>query len=131
MANRTNLHILTGHRVNEILFDKELKAYGVRIQARGASDNESIITTNARKEIVLAAGALHSPQVLQRSGIGPAALLQKAGINVLVDLPGVGSNLQDHPTSRVTFNCKSPLHPVEYVLRCRQIHKILFQTRNI
>ena len=60
----------------------------------------------AKKEVIITAGTLHSPQVLQRSGIGPAGLLQAAGIDVLVDLPGVGSNLQDHPVAGVSFKCK-------------------------
>lgn len=50
----------------------------------------------AKKEVILAAGAIHTPQVLQLSGIGPAPLLKKAKIPVKVSLPGVGGNFQDH-----------------------------------
>lgn len=67
-------------------------------------DNTTMIL-KAKKEVILTAGSLHSPQVLQRSGIGPSGLLEAAGIEVLVDLPGVGSNLQDHPAGGVSFKC--------------------------
>jgi choline dehydrogenase-like flavoprotein len=69
------------------------------------------IQVRARKEIVIAGGALHSPQVLQRSGIGPKALLEKAKIPVLVDLPGVGSNLQDHAVSGISYKYNTNVLP--------------------
>jgi len=102
-----NLRLITRHRVNEVLFDRKKRATGVTIQLR---DGGATFTVKAKKEIVLTAGWLHTPQILQRSGIGPKALLQEAGIPVLVDLPGVGSNLQDHPTGNSTWECKSFLH---------------------
>jgi choline dehydrogenase-like flavoprotein len=82
--------------VNEVLFNSAKHATSVRIQQRGTANGASTITVKAKKEIVLSAGWLHTPQILQRSGIGPSALLKAAGIPVLVDNPGVGSNLQDH-----------------------------------
>ncbi|KAF7523008.1 hypothetical protein G7054_g11947 [Neopestalotiopsis clavispora] len=104
VANRSNLHLLTGHRVNEIVFDTNLHADGINLQPRGVPDGEDVTSVKAKKEIVLAAGALHSPQILQRSGVGPSSLLEEAGIEALVDLPGVGSNMQDHPVSYVAFS---------------------------
>lgn len=68
MADRSNLHLLTGHRVNEIVFDANLHADGINFQPRGVPDGEEVTSVKARKEIILAAGALHSPQILQRSG---------------------------------------------------------------
>ncbi|KAL9620378.1 MAG: hypothetical protein Q9160_005078 [Pyrenula sp. 1 TL-2023] len=62
--------------------------------AENASAPRQIV--QARREVIVAAGALHSPQVLQLSGLGPAALLQRFNISVAQDLPGVGNNLQDH-----------------------------------
>ena len=59
----------------------------------------------ARKEIILAAGTVHSPQVLQRSGVGPRRVLEEAGIEVLLELPGVGQNFQDHTSLNVGYNC--------------------------
>lgn len=105
-ARRDNLHLLTGHRVNEVVFDEKLRASGIRMQQRGIADGTDVVVVKAKKEVIIAAGALHSPQVLQRSGIGPASVLAKANIDLLVDLPGVGGNLQDHPRGLVTFNCE-------------------------
>ena len=60
----------------------------------------------AEREVILAAGALQSPQLLQLSGIGPAALLRRHGIAVAVDAPEVGANLQDHYQARVIVKLK-------------------------
>jgi len=104
VKNRANLQLLIGQRVNEILFNKETKqATGIIMQERNAQGDSGKATLRARKEIILTAGSLHSPQILQRSGVGPAPLLKQAGISVLVDLPGVGGNLQDHPVGRMSF----------------------------
>jgi choline dehydrogenase len=59
----------------------------------------------ARREVILSAGALQSPQLLQLSGVGPTALLQRFGIPVVHALPGVGENLQDHLQARVIYRC--------------------------
>ncbi|KAI5809131.1 GMC oxidoreductase-domain-containing protein [Peziza echinospora] len=106
-----NYHLLTGYRVNEVQFSPDLRAESVSIQARGSANGAATTVVKAGKEIVLCAGWLHSPHILQRSGVGPAALLTAAGIPVLVDLPGVGNNLQDHPASQIGFSYSSPLQP--------------------
>lgn len=54
----------------------------------------------------MAAGAIHTPQLLQLSGIGPKTVLKALGIDIVEDLPGVGSNFQDHPTLIVPYACK-------------------------
>ncbi|KAJ9648963.1 hypothetical protein H2199_000876 [Coniosporium tulheliwenetii] len=66
-----------------------------------------IRTVKARKEVILAAGAVHSPQILQLSGIGPKGVMQDLGIEPQVYLPGVGQNFQDHPTIYPVFNFQS------------------------
>jgi len=103
-----NLKVIVRHRVNEIIFDKgkgkNPRAVGVTVQPRDGSPS---FIVKAKQEVVLTAGSLHTPQILQRSGVGPRWLLEKAGVKVLVDLPGVGSNLQDHPTTSSTFICGS------------------------
>lgn len=106
VANRSNLQVMTMHRVNEVLFDDKKHATGIRVWPRETNSTRTSFTVNSRKEIILTAGALHSPQILQRSGIGPAEILQKAEIPIVVDLAGVGRNLQDHPSSAVSFNCE-------------------------
>lgn len=104
---------MTMHRVNEVLFDSKKHAIGIRVWPRNETGAEYSFTVNANREVIITSGALHSPQVLQRSGIGPAAILQKAGISIVVDLPGVGGNLQDHPSSRTSFNCEFH-HPYRF-----------------
>jgi choline dehydrogenase-like flavoprotein len=63
-------------------------------------------TVLARREVILAAGAIHTPQLLQLSGLGRAALLRSLNISIAQDLPGVGSNLQDHCLVYVNYPCK-------------------------
>lgn len=105
-ASRTNFNLLTGHRVNEVQFDSDLHATGVTMQVRGSDANATTTTVKANKEIILCAGWLHTPQVLQRSGVGPKAVLDAAQVPVLVDLPGVGSNFQDHAVAQMAYQCK-------------------------
>ena len=88
--DRSNLTVETGAQVTDITFDGD-RATGVRYEQDGTEH-----TAEAGSEIVLSAGAINSPQLLLLSGIGPAAHLEEHGIDVRVDLPGVGKNLQDH-----------------------------------
>lgn len=74
--------------------------------SRNASSDSIVTNVQARREIILVAGALHSPQVLQLSGIGPKKLLSSLGIETVVDLPGVGRNFQDQPTLYMQYSCK-------------------------
>lgn len=88
---RHNLHVLTNSLVEKILFDesKPPRAIGVQYSHDGVSK-----TFQARNEVILAAGAFQSPKILQLSGVGGAELLEKHGIDIVMDLPGVGQNLQ-------------------------------------
>lgn len=105
-ASRANFQLLTNYRVNEVLFSASKRAESVKIQQRGTANGAATITVKANKEIVLCAGWLHTPQILQRSGVGPQALLQSAGITTQVDLPGVGANLQDHAAAQLGYRCE-------------------------
>ncbi len=89
-AKRPNLRILKQAQATRILFEGK-KATGVEVQADGQTRRFM-----ARREVILAAGAINSPQLLQLSGVGPGALLQQHGIPLLHDAPLVGQNLQDH-----------------------------------
>ena len=60
----------------------------------------------ANNEVILAAGAAHTPQILQLSGVGPKDLLDSLGIPIIVDLPGVGQNFQDQPTLYASYHCE-------------------------
>ncbi|CAI4219982.1 unnamed protein product [Parascedosporium putredinis] len=97
---RENYNVLTDHRVLNVLFDED-SASGVRYVAKGAKNDTDARSVSARKEVILAAGTIHTPQILQGSGIGAEALLESAGIELKVDLPGVGWNFQDHPLGGV------------------------------
>ncbi len=88
---RPNLRITAQAQVQRILFDGR-RAVGVEVRVAGV-----LRRLQARREVVLSAGAIQSPQLLMLSGIGDAAQLQAQGIAVLHHLPGVGANLQDHP----------------------------------
>jgi choline dehydrogenase len=87
---RSNLQVETEAQAMAVVMEGK-RAVGVRYR-QGSVDK----VANASGEVLLSAGAIQSPQLLQLSGIGPAALLQKHGIPVVHDLPGVGENLQDH-----------------------------------
>ena len=75
-----------------------LRCTGVTVVRDG-----ELVSATASKEVILCAGSIGSPQLLQLSGIGPASVLQAQGIPVQVDLPGVGSNLQDHLQVRAVY----------------------------
>lgn len=101
--NRKNLHLITGAQVEKILFNT---SSGVAI-ASGVKflKNGSFETVRANKEVILAAGALHSPKILELSGIGGSALLKSKGIEVIVENKAVGENFHDHPMVSQDFNC--------------------------
>jgi choline dehydrogenase len=88
---RPNLEVKTDTRVTRVVVEGG-RAAGVRYLVRGTEE-----TAYAQGEVILSAGAVGSPQLLMLSGIGPADHLRNAGIGVLVDSPGVGANLSDHP----------------------------------
>ncbi len=98
--SRPNLIVLTQTLVSRVLLERS-RAVGVEWIADGARQQAT-----AEREVILAAGALQSPQVLQLSGIGQAELLIRHGIPVAVDLPGVGENLQDHYQARAIVRLK-------------------------
>ena len=100
---RVNLQVETGARAMRIVMDgRRAKAVVYR---RG--DRETTVTV--RREVIVAAGSLQSPQLLQLSGIGPPSLLQAFGIPVVHPLDGVGENLQDHLQVRTIFRCTKPI----------------------
>ncbi|MGE4658995.1 MAG: choline dehydrogenase [Gammaproteobacteria bacterium] len=100
---RPNLTILTGAQVQRIVVENN-RAIGV--DYRNGKTQHRIFSD---QEILLAAGSLGSPQLLQLSGIGEPTLLESFGIPVVLDLPGVGYNLQTHPLISFAFECKEPV----------------------
>ncbi len=94
---RPNLTVMTGVDVDRIVFEGK-RACGVSARRGGES-----LTLSANAEVVLSAGAIASPAILLRSGIGPGEHLRALGIDVRLDLPGVGGNLHDHPAVGVHY----------------------------
>lgn len=90
--SRPNLHLLIGNRVTRIIIESG-RVKGVEFSA---SENAPASSVQVLHEVILSAGALHTPQILQLSGIGEKAHLSSLGIETVVDLPGVGSNYHDH-----------------------------------
>jgi len=100
---RPNLEVITGALSQRILLDDK-RASGVEFTRDGSKQSLS-----ARREVILSAGPIASPHLLQLSGIGPGTVLQQAGVEVVHDLPGVGENLQDHLEFYFQFRCKQPI----------------------
>ena len=102
---RANLDILVGSYVATLVTEPGASVAGVNV-ARVNSTSTRYKFLRSDKEVILATGAIHTAQILQLSGIGPADLLEALGIDIVADLPGVGANFQDHPTNNgFSFQC--------------------------
>ncbi|KAF9737628.1 hypothetical protein PMIN06_003923 [Paraphaeosphaeria minitans] len=112
VKSRSNLILATGKTVNEVLFNQGLltgyKAKGVQYVSR--KDN-SVAQVYASKEVILAAGSIFTPQLLQLSGFGPKDVLSAAGVQVKKDKPAIGANMQDHPNANMQFDLKNLATP--------------------
>lgn len=120
IANRPNYHLLVRYQVTRLIYPGgDPKAGPPTVEIRDV-DTGKLTNVTAKAEVVLSAGVFGSTAVLQRSGIGPAALLKSLGIPVVLDLPGVGANLQDHSGPGIEWKCKHPclLLPTSCQLNC-------------
>ncbi|MEH6580017.1 MAG: choline dehydrogenase [Amphritea sp.] len=100
---RSNLTLISGVLSRKVIMDGK-RAVGIEYEKNG-----QIVNVKAAKEVILAAGSIGSPQLLQLSGIGPAKVLKEAGVDLVHDLPGVGENLQDHLEVYFQYHCKQPI----------------------
>lgn len=96
--SRSNLVVHTRARGRRILFDDARRARSIEFERDG-----KVVVAEALSEIILSAGALETPKLLMLSGVGPRAELERHGIDVVCDLPGVGENLHDHPNVTLFF----------------------------
>ncbi|HEV2336856.1 MAG TPA: GMC family oxidoreductase N-terminal domain-containing protein [Stellaceae bacterium] len=101
--NRANLTIATNAHATRVLIE-EGRAVGVEYRTPAG-----LVTARCRREIVVSGGVYGSPQLLQLSGLGPAALLQELGIPVVRDMPGVGADLHDHFNTYLVWRCAQPV----------------------
>ncbi|GAA95024.1 uncharacterized protein L969DRAFT_95999 [Mixia osmundae IAM 14324] len=113
-ATCTNIEVLMGHRVDRILFDADKEATGVVIyrepirctagpSATAVRMERTMLTCHARKLVILGAGALASPAILERSGLGRPNILKALGIPVLAAVPGIGATYRDHPNLKTVY----------------------------
>lgn len=109
VLKRANLTVLTGALIRKVLCEGR-RATGIAFRHDGADK-----TATARREVILSAGAINTPQVLMLSGIGPAAHLAEHDIALVHDLPGVGQGLQDHLATHVKFRSTKPWSMLRYL----------------
>jgi choline dehydrogenase len=102
VKRRANLRIVTGAHVTKLVLEGKRV---VGVQWRVGDEMQS---ARAGKEVILSAGAIGSPHIMQLSGLGPAALLRDRGVNPQIDLPGVGAALQDHLQVRIVYRATKP-----------------------
>ncbi|MFL1780457.1 Oxygen-dependent choline dehydrogenase [Candidatus Hepatincolaceae symbiont of Richtersius coronifer] len=100
---RKNLTIITRAKADKVIFEGQ-RVIGVQVLQKN-----KLITYYCEKEVIVCGGAIDSPLILQRSGIGSAEFLAKFGIKPVIDLPGVGENLQDHVEVYMQYECKQPI----------------------
>ena len=103
VKSRKNLTIVTGALVTKVVLENKV-AKGVEYVVNGKTE-----TAAASNEVILSAGSIGSPHILQLSGIGDKDILEKAGVDVKHHLPGVGQNLQDHLEFYFQYKCKQPI----------------------
>jgi choline dehydrogenase len=116
VMDNPNLTVLTGARALRLLFEGD-RCVGVEISRNGAVER-----VLASSEVVVSCGAVESPRLLMLSGIGPSNELGALGIEVRVDLPGVGENLHDHPLVPLIYSAGSPVPPPAPGTWAAQIH---------
>jgi 5-(hydroxymethyl)furfural/furfural oxidase len=97
VRKRPNLEIVTDHTAERLLI-ADGRVVGAEISPSGRSQKRSVYG----KETIVSTGAIHTPALLMRSGLGPGAHLQEMGISTILDLPGVGANLMEHPSTAVS-----------------------------
>ncbi|MGZ8254753.1 MAG: GMC family oxidoreductase [Burkholderiaceae bacterium] len=105
-AGRSNFELWTSSQVVQLLVDRQADG-SKRCTGAKVWNGKELVTVRATGEVILSAGSIGSPQILQLSGVGPGALLQQHGISVLHEMPGVGENLQDHLQLRMAFKVKN------------------------
>ncbi|MEU2065047.1 GMC oxidoreductase [Streptomyces sp. NPDC013455] len=105
LGKRPNLDVRTGVRARRLLLEGR-RCVGAEYVGPGLVRTR---TVRARREVIVSCGAIDSPKLLMLSGIGPAGHLREVGVEVVVDAPGVGENLQDHPEGVIMWEARQPM----------------------
>jgi choline dehydrogenase len=105
---RPNFEMWTSAQVVKLVVAAQAGGQALRCTGVQVWDGKEMVTAQCNGEVILSAGSIGSPQILQLSGIGSPALLRQQGVDVVHDLPGVGENLQDHLQIRSVYKVKSP-----------------------
>jgi choline dehydrogenase len=107
---RPNFEMWTGTQVTKLMVQTQAGVDGAQQRCTGVQvwSGSELVNVGCRGEVILSAGSIGTPQILQLSGIGPASLLKQHGVHVVHDLPGVGGNLQDHLQIRSVYKVNSP-----------------------
>lgn len=118
VRGRPNLTVLTEATVTKVLLDKpsaghDAVATGVQYTSKDGTSHR----VNARKEVIISAGAINSPRLLELSGIGGANLLQSLGVDVVIDNPHVGENLQNHVFTGMSFEVNNDVDTIDAFFR--------------
>ncbi len=115
-GGRQNLTVVIGALVQKILLESTSSgvsnAKGVQVTVQGSNN-----TVKAQKEVILAAGAFQTPKLLELSGIGGANLLKACGIQVIIDIPNVGENLQDHLMTGISYEVNDGIFTGDALIR--------------
>ncbi|GKT85546.1 GMC oxidoreductase [Colletotrichum tofieldiae] len=143
--SRSNLHVLTGYTAMRLIMGlpssldtgggRRIVGVDAATYTQFASEPLGInrtVTTN--KEVILAAGAIQSPTLLQVSGIGPKKVLKPLNISLQIDLPGVGNNFQDHPMAQFPFECEpetAVLTPIQSADPALDSNSSVFTSRDL
>ncbi len=125
---RSNLHIVTNAQTTRVLFEGK-RAVGVEFR-----QGNQLKQARARREVIMSAGAIHSPHLLMLSGVGEAAQLAAFGVPVVHDLPGVGQNYRDHVAVSVKHACLKPVSLYNFfnpVIAAREAAKFLLFRRGM
>ncbi len=125
VMHRENLTVITEAHVARVLFEGKT-AVGIEYYSGG--DRSQLLTLKAGREVILSAGVINSPQLLKLSGVGPVDELNKFGIPLVHNLPGVGENLQDHPD--IMLRCRDKSNSCLSAIPSRQFFRFLFAMFN-
>ncbi|KAK2072440.1 hypothetical protein P8C59_006796 [Phyllachora maydis] len=133
VAGRPNLHLAPGQTVTRLLMAPNASAEAHGVEFTRSANSTTRQRVYCKREVILSAGPVMTPVLLQISGLGPTSLLEELNVTVLVDLPGVGQNFQDHGMLQPEYNYTSPdfnAHDIGSVLSSDAVTAMYMQNRS-